>query len=162
MKRRGTAPGDKRMSKALHAKAQAVIDDVASVCIDRDEEAHLLMLCLTSRNNCFLVGEPGVAKSMVGEEVTRRIAGASFFKILMTRFTEPNEVFGPISLPDYEAGRVVRVPTGMLQEANIAVLDEIFKANSAILNSMLTALNERRVSIGGKWVDIPLTTAIGL
>jgi MoxR-like ATPase len=150
------------MSKAaLHAKAQAVIDDVASVCIDREEEAHLLMLCFVSRNNCFLVGEPGVAKSMVVEEVTKRIEGAPFFKYLMTRFSEPNEVFGPIDIAEYEKGRTVRVPDGMLQEAKIAVLDEIFKANSAILNSLLTAANEHRISVGGKWVNIPLTTLVG-
>lgn len=145
----------------LHDKIRSMLDDAASNLVAREEAVKLLGLCLLARQNPFLFGAPGLAKSMVVDEVTKRIDGAHKFACLLTRFTGEDLVFGPVSLIDYEAGVYKRVPTGMIQEAHIAFLDETFKANAAILNSLLTLMNERRIPIGGTWVKCPTFSVIG-
>ena len=96
---------------------------------------------------------------MLAEELCRRIDG-SYFEWLLTKFTTPEEIFGPVSLPALEQGRFERVTSHKLPEAEIAFLDEIFKSNSAILNSLLTILNERRFYQGTQVAEVPLRTLV--
>ena len=149
------------MTKVSNSQFKSLETEIASVCLERDEYVHGIVLALLSRANVFLLGVPGVGKSMLADEVTARLTGASLFSVLMTRFTTPDEVLGPVSLKALEQEKLERVPTGMLQEAHVAFLDEVFKANSAILNALLTAMNERHVTVGGKRIKIPLFTMIG-
>src|SRR4029078_4057883 len=79
-----------------------------------------------------------------------------YFEYLLTRFSEPNEVFGPIDLAKLREGTVATVTTGMLPEAEVASLDELFNANSAILNNLLTVLNERVYRRGAETHKLPL------
>ncbi len=104
----------------------------------------------------LLVGEPGTAKSMLAEELCRRIDGARYFQWLLTRFTTPEELFGAISLAALERDEYRRVTDHKLPEAHVAFLDEVFKASSAILNTLLGILNERRFHNGREVIEVPL------
>lgn len=97
-----------------------------------------------------------MAKSMICVDVTRRIEGASLFTHLMTKDTTRSELFGPPSIKALEEGRYEYITTGRLAESDLAFLDECFKSSSAVLNSLLTAINERQFDNGGQRVTIPL------
>jgi MoxR-like ATPase len=81
---------------------------------------------------------------------------ARYFEYLLTRFTEPNEIFGPVDIAAFREGKYRRNTTGMLPEAEVVFLDEVFKSNSAILNALLTLLNERKYTSGGQVIRCPL------
>src|SRR5215467_2282176 len=106
----------------------------------------------------LLVGPPGTAKSelVVKFKDALRIADGEYFEYLLTRFTEPSEVFGPIDVAELRAGRYLRRDRGKLPTARLVFLDEIFKANSAILNSLLTVINERKFYQDGQPVPVKL------
>src|SRR5262249_6182724 len=80
---------------------------------------------------------------------------------LLTRFTEPNELFGPVDIAAFREGTYRRRTESMLPEAEIVFLDEVFKSNSAILNSLLTVLNERRFTSGAQAIELPLHSTLG-
>ena len=84
-----------------------------------------------------------------------------FFERLLTRFSVPEELFGPLSMRGLENDRYVRQTTGYLPSATVAFVDEVFKANSAILNSLLTILNERLLDNGDERVEVPLLCLVG-
>src|SRR4030095_2193192 len=85
-----------------------------------------------------------------------KLVDASYFEYLLTRFTEPNELFGPVDIKQFREGTYPRRTERMLPESEIVFLDEIFKSNSAILNSLLTILNERRFANGSEVRKVPL------
>jgi MoxR-like ATPase len=93
---------------------------------------------------------------MLAKELCRRLAGRRYFEWLLTKFTTPEELFGPVSLEALERGRYERITSGKLPEAEVVFLDEVFKANSAILNALLTVLNERRFYQGTQVLPVPL------
>ncbi len=108
----------------------------------------------------LLLGPPGTAKSALARAIARAFGG-SYFERLLTKFSTPEELFGAISLKGLEQDRFARVVTGKLPEAEFAFIDEIFKANSAILNSMLTLVNERVFHNDGQPLTCPLVTMFG-
>lgn len=119
--------------------------------LERPREIHAAINALVSRKHFFMVGPPGTAKSFMVRKLMDRIDMAgepnereAYFQWLLTKYTTPEEVFGPPSLSDLvESGVYRRNVTRKLPRANVAFLDEIFKANSAILNALLTIMNER-------------------
>lgn len=123
------------------------LDDVAQALnnsiLGASDAVDALLSALVAGEHAFLVGAPGAAKSLLATSLAR-LVDARYFEYLMTRFTEPNEIFGPLDLAAFKAGQQRRVTTGMLPEAEVAFLDEGFKASSAILNALLTILNERK------------------
>ena len=98
---------------------------------------------------------------MLADELCRRIEGANYFQWLLTKFSTPEEIFGAVSLKSLEQDDYRRVTDHKLPEAHIAFLDEIFKANSSILNALLTLINERLFHNGRERVIVPLITMFG-
>jgi MoxR-like ATPase len=122
--------------------SEEVLAPMKQSFVGKDEIIDLLGLCLVGGENLFLLGPPGTAKSALVHELALRMEGRSF-DYLLTRFTEPNELFGPFDLRRLREGELVTNTEGMLPEASLVFLDELLNANSAILNSLLLALNER-------------------
>lgn len=108
----------------------------------------------------LLIGPPGTAKSALVRALAQAFGGI-YFERLLTKFSTPEELFGPVSLRGLEADRFTRVTTGMLPEAEFAFVDEVFKANSAILNALLSVVNERIFHNDGKPAPVPLVTMFG-
>ncbi|HEY3817914.1 MAG TPA: AAA family ATPase [Polyangiaceae bacterium] len=128
--------------------------------LGKDEVIRLLIVAAIAGEHAVLIGPPGTAKSALIRTFARLIQ-ANYFEYLLTRFTEPNEIFGPVDISAFREGRYERRTEGMLPEAEIVFLDEVFKSNSAILNALLTLLNERRYTSGGHVLRCPLLSAFG-
>lgn len=144
------------------ADARAVSEAVAQArvgLVDREVLADVVVLCAIAGEHVLVVGPPGTAKSEAIRRVARRL-GETYYEYLVGRFTEPNEIFGPIDLRALREG-VVQVETaGMLPEAEIAFLDEVFLGSTAILNALLGLLNERVYRRGSTVVRSPLRVCV--
>jgi len=140
---------------------QQIRDELNAQFLEREEVVDGILTAILSKNHVFFVGAPGTAKSQIVNEVCSRITEANYFQWLLTKFSTPEEIFGTVSLKALENDEYRRVTTSKLPEAVIAFLDEIFKANSAILNSLLTAVNERKFHNNGHPTDIPLQSLFG-
>ncbi len=128
---------------------------------ERDEEIAGSLLAMLSGEHVLFIGPPGTAKSMLARELCKSIEDGSFFYYLLTRFTTPDEIFGPLSLSSLQQDVFRRNIEGYLPTAHVSFLDEIFKANSSILNSLLTILNERKYHNGSMIMDVPLISVFG-
>jgi len=137
-----------------------VLDPMKRSFVGKDEIIDLLGVCLVGGENLFILGPPGTAKSALVLELGRRLHGRTF-EYLLTRFTEPNEIFGPFDIRRLREGDLVTNTDGMLPEASLVFLDELLNANSAILNSLLTVLNERVFRRGRETRDLPTLMVVG-
>lgn len=137
-----------------------VADELKLLFSRRDTAVDLMKLALLCREHVLLLGPPGSGKS---ELVARFAAGvkARSFQYLLTRFTEPAELFGPIDLEAFREGRYHVSTDGMLPTAQVAFLDEVFQASSAILNTLLTLVHERRFHNGPQMDEVPLIALFG-
>jgi MoxR-like ATPase len=128
--------------------------------LDKGELIRLLLVTLVAGEHMLIVGPPGTAKSALVRHLSRLI-DARYFEYLLTRFSEPNEIFGPVDIKAFREGTYLRRVEAMLPDADIVFLDEIFKSNSAILNSLLSILNERRFFTGAASIKVPLSSLFG-
>jgi MoxR-like ATPase len=143
------------MTHPMKAKFDAVRRDLEQKFLAKEEIIRLMLVAAIAGEHMVLIGPPGTAKSAVIRAFAK-LVDARYFEYLLTRFSEPNELFGPVDIQGFRSGQYRRVTAGMLPEAEIVFLDEAFKANSAILNSLLTLLNERRFNNGATTVRVPL------
>lgn len=136
-------------------------DALLTGLVERDLPVRLALIAALAGEHLLMVGPPGTAKSLVARRLHLAFAKSSYFERLLTRFTVPEELFGPLSIKGLEEDRYERLTAAYLPTASIAFLDEIFKANSAILNSLLTLLNEREFDNGTRRDKTPLIAVIG-
>lgn len=144
-----------------HDKLKKIREELKQKFLERSELIDGALAALLSAHHVLIIGPPGTAKSMLADEICRRIDGANYFQWLLTRFTTPEEIFGAVSLKALEQDDYRRVTTHKLPEAHVAFLDEIFKANSSILNATLTLMNERLFHNGKEVGKAPLLTLFG-
>ncbi len=142
-------------------KLKNVLSHVKSTFVGKDEIIDLLGIGLVARENAFLLGPPGTAKSAIVRQLSNCIENGKNFEYLLTRFTEPNEIFGPFDIRKLKEGDLITNTEGMLPEASMVFLDEIFNANSAILNSLLLALNEKIFRRGKETRKLPALIFVG-
>jgi len=142
-------------------KLKSIREELRQTFIERAELIDGALAALLCSHHVLIIGPPGTAKSMLADEICRRIEGANYFQWLLTRFTTPEEIFGAVSLKALEQDDYRRVTSHKLPESHIAFLDEIFKSNSSILNAILTLINERLFHNGKEIVQVPLLTLFG-
>lgn len=145
----------------LSDKFLAIEKDLNGILFERQAAIRGMLLATLSKTNILLLGSAGIAKSALIEQWNRRITESKYFAWLLTKFTPPEELFGPPSLKGLEEERYTRVTRGKLPEANTVFLDETFKANSSILNSLLTVMNERIFYNDGAPVPLDIVTIAG-
>ena len=146
----------------LAGKIRAATSALESGLVERETEVRLLLLAAFCGEHLLLLGPPGTAKSELGRRLSAVCGdGGVFFERLLTRFSVPEELFGPLSMRGLENDQYVRQTDGYLPDATVAFVDEVFKANSAILNSLLTILNERLFDNGNERVEVPLLCLVG-
>ena len=143
------------------ARLQRLIAELEHGLLERSAAVRLCLLAALAGEHVLLIGPPGTAKSELARRLHGAFADAPYFERLLTRFSTPEELFGPLSLKALEDDRYERLTAGYLPTAGIAFLDEVFKANSAILNALLTLLNEREFDNGAGRSRTPLVCVIG-
>ncbi len=146
--------------KELIDKLNNVLEILKEKFVGKDDIVDLMGICLAGRENLFLLGPPGTAKSAMVRELSKLLDGKTF-EYLLTRFTEPNELFGPFDIRKLREGDLVTNTEGMLPEANLIFLDELLNANSAILNSLLMVLNEKIFRRGRETKALPALMIVG-
>lgn len=150
--------------ESLLSEARRKIENFHKICdrnlVERKEETRMMTTGLVSGCNALLVGAPGTAKSLLCDAVTNLIGGNRPFRKLLTRHTTPDELFGPISLEAFKNEEYRHNTTGYLPEAQVAFLDEIWKASSAILNNLLQIINEGTYTNGNVTAKVPLKIVV--
>lgn len=124
--------------------------------VERTEEVYLAMTAIVGRLSALLVGPPGCAKSLSLEAISKSIFGARYFYHLIGRFSEPDELFGPIDIPSLKLGKRKRVTARKMPEAEFCFLDEFFKCSTAIAGTLLRITNEKLFDDGDGEKPVPL------
>ncbi len=144
--------------RALLGNLESFLNEIS---YERSREIELIIAVIVARQHMFMLGPPGVAKSYILEELSRCVEGRCFKK-LFSAMTELSEVLGPIDLKAFEQENELRFNyKDMLPDAHFFLADEVFKANSVLLNALLELLNERRFTNGSQRVNTALVSAFG-
>ena len=143
------------------ARIERLLEQLDDSFLEREPHVRLALLSLIAGHHMLMLGPPGTAKSLLARAICQCVEGGRYFEYLLSRFTHPDELFGPVSIPGLKEEDYRRQTKGYLPDAHVAFLDEIFKANSAILNSLLTLINERVFHHGTHRDAVPLLALIG-
>jgi MoxR-like ATPase len=149
------------MQKHLAVQLKSLLELLELGLVERSQCVRLCLLAALAGEHTLLIGPPGTAKSELARRLHTAFREGRYFERLLTRFTVPEELFGPLSIKALEEDRYERHTDGFLPTASIAFIDEVFKANSAILNALLTLLNEREFDNGAGRVHCPLISVLG-
>lgn len=150
----------------MKKKLQNLLEELNHGLIERQEAVKLSLLAALASEHMLLVGPPGTGKSMIARRISECFNGSGtgaeneYFEYLLTKFSTPEEIFGPLSISELKADRFKRNTAGYLPTVKVAFLDEIFKASSSILNALLTILNERIYHNGTERQKVPLQSLI--
>ena len=148
----------------LREKIEKNLEILNNGLVGKEKVMKLGLLSILSGENMILVGPPGTAKSEISRrlrEILADFGSETYFEYLFTKFTTPEEIFGPLSIKQLQNDKFERNTEGYMPSSRIVFLDEIFKANSSILNTLLTILNERVFHNGLKREKTPLISLIG-
>lgn len=148
------------LKTATQNSVEKFLDEVNRSFPEREQITSSMIDALVAGEHVLLIGPAGTGKSALTNAFSNALSSTTF-SYLMTRYTTPDEIFGPVSVSGLKEDKLRRVTTGRLPEAEFCFLDEIFKANSAVLNSLLTALNERQFDDDGQRKNIPLKLCVG-
>jgi MoxR-like ATPase len=133
-------------AEGLRAKLNNFRKSLGRFFVEKQPLIDLMVVAAVAQEPLLLVGPPGTAKSdlVIKFKDALGIPDDEYFEYMLTRFTEPSEIVGPIDIAQLREGRYIRREQGKLPTARLAFLDEIFKSNSAILNILLTIINEKK------------------
>ena len=154
-------------STKLQPKLAALLKDLNQNLYNKENSIKLILLAVLAGESAFLLGEPGTAKSLIAHRISEGFedldttkpenAGCvKYFEYLMSQFSTPDEIFGPVSLQALKNDEYKRITDNYLPKAQFAFLDEIWKASPAIQNSLLTILNEKKFQNGFESQKVPL------
>ena len=146
--------------EALRQRFLALETELNEVVVGRPEGVRGLLTGLLSNNHVFLLGPPGTAKSLLLDSLCHRIGGARIYKRLFTAYTQPEEVFGPVRISGLKQDRFERRIEDYLPDVHLAFIDEVWKAGSPILNTLLKVLNERKFENDTQTLECPLRLAL--
>eukprot|EP00854_Cymbomonas_tetramitiformis_P019382 gene19382-23174_t len=166
---KGEESADRLELREVQAQVQGALEELSAGLLERDVEVRLVLLAALAGQHVLLLGPPGCGKSELGRRLHRVFGDAEdangrasgYFERLLTKFSTPEELFGPLSITALEQDKYERNMKGYLPTARVAFLDEVFKANSAILNGLLTVMNERLFHNGSQVVRVPLQCLLG-
>ena len=152
------------MTKAeeIQKKIEKLLNELNSGLYEKERSIRLTLLAVLAGESTFMLGEPGTAKSLVARRISEAFEEPTnkeevkFFDYLMNQFSQPDEIFGPVSVQELKNDNYRRKTAKYLPKAQFAFLDEIWKANPAIQNALLTILNEKIFRNGGEIEHVPL------
>ena len=145
---------------AMQDRIHDLLKQLSAGMHEREQIIAVALLGAIAGHNTFLYGPPGTAKSLISRRLAAAFKSKSYFECLMNRFSTPEEVFGPVSIKELKEDRYVRKTEGYLPTAEFAFLDEIWKSSPAILNNLLTIINEHLFKNGSERVKVPLKSLI--
>ncbi|MCT7495921.1 AAA family ATPase [Aliarcobacter cryaerophilus] len=144
----------------LKSRIKKIVNCLKEGIFERDEIIAVSLLSALADQNIFLYGPPGTAKSLISRRLSKVFKTENYFEYLMQKFSTPEEVFGPISISQLKQDNYIRKTNGYLPTCDFAFLDEIWKSSPAILNTLLTIINEKVYKNGNNIEKVPLKVLI--
>jgi len=144
----------------IQARISKLLEELTADMYERNQTMAIALLGAITGNNTFLLGPPGTAKSLISRRLTAAFESPKYFEYLMNRFSTPEEIFGPVSIKELKEDRYIRQIDDYLPTADFAFLDEIWKSSPAILNNLLTIINEHTFRNGKEVIKVPLKSLI--